>query len=269
VKTYFLPVLPFLTFLFIISSPNAWSAIEVSEARNVLAIFEQEVISRVAETFHAQFEFQYQTNMIFPQPYVAASANRSGMEWNVAIWGASTLHPKLTRDGFVILVCHELGHHFGGAPFKKEDDGSMRWSSAEGQADFYATSVCAKRMFGLLPAGFFESFSYPDDIKSTCSQQFKDRDAIQFCIRSILGSKSFTDSHQVARTVGIVPDAHDGHYGYPSNECRMQTLRTGALCAKLMDVRTDDLLGTSRRDRYCAGVRPSCWYAPEAGLSIY
>jgi hypothetical protein len=256
---------------------GARAAIDATEARNVLAVFEKEIVPAVSEIFKTQFTIQCQLDMEFPQPLVTAASDRSGTDWRVTIWGASILHPRLTRDGFALLICHELGHHFGGAPWKKESDGSVRWSSAEGQADYYATAVCAKRIFDLLPAPFFDSFSYPQEVKKKCAEQGLDRSGVNLCARTILAAKSFidasyetelswmaTDAGRVPRTIGVETDPRDGHYEYPSSECRMQTLRNGALCYQISDPRTGDLLGISQRERYCAtgpAARPTCWYA--------
>jgi len=35
--------------------------------------------------------------------------------WNVAMFGGLARHPQMTEDGFAVVVCHELGHHLGGA----------------------------------------------------------------------------------------------------------------------------------------------------------
>jgi len=43
-------------------------------------------------------------------------------------------------DELKLLMCHELGHYAGGAPY--ETSGEVPARSSEGQADYYATSRC-------------------------------------------------------------------------------------------------------------------------------
>ena len=47
------------------------------------------------------------------------------------------------------MICHEVGHHLGGAPFmpKYYEDYYLFRGSSEGQADYYATSNCLKKWF--------------------------------------------------------------------------------------------------------------------------
>ena len=49
--------------------------------------------------------------------------------------------PEMTEDAFMIIVCHEIGHHLAGMPQYDE------WAAIEGQADFFATHACAKNMW--------------------------------------------------------------------------------------------------------------------------
>lgn len=41
------------------------------------------------------------------------------------------------------MLCHELGHHLGGAPFKPD----ISWMSTEGQADYFSGSTCLKKIW--------------------------------------------------------------------------------------------------------------------------
>lgn len=40
----------------------------------------------------------------------------------------------MTRDGLALVICHELGHHFGGAP--KSTVPLKKWNSYKGQVDY-------------------------------------------------------------------------------------------------------------------------------------
>lgn len=47
---------------------------------------------------------------------VNAYATRSVDAWNVHINGGIARSKGMTDDGFALIVCHEIGHHLGGAP---------------------------------------------------------------------------------------------------------------------------------------------------------
>ena len=47
---------------------------------------------------------------------VNASAHRNGKYWRVYMYGGLARHKAITKDGFALVVCHEIGHHFGGLP---------------------------------------------------------------------------------------------------------------------------------------------------------
>jgi hypothetical protein len=66
---------------------------------------------------------------------VNAYAQRVGNEWRVSMFGGLARHDTITADGFALVVCHEIGHHIGGAP-RKTSTWSNPWASNEGQADY-------------------------------------------------------------------------------------------------------------------------------------
>ena len=61
--------------------------------------------------------------------------------YKVIMFGGLARRPEITADGFLLVVCHELGHHLAGYPFI--DD----WAANEGQADYFATQSCTKNIW--------------------------------------------------------------------------------------------------------------------------
>ena len=49
---------------------------------------------------------------------VNAYADRKGKIYSVIMFGGMARHKDLTPDAFRLVLCHELGHHLGGAPKK-------------------------------------------------------------------------------------------------------------------------------------------------------
>lgn len=74
---------------------------------------------------------------------VNAYAEQEGNVWKVSMFGGLARHKTITADGFALVVCHEIGHHIGGAPRYAGDD----WASNEGQADYFATLKCLRRVW--------------------------------------------------------------------------------------------------------------------------
>lgn len=56
----------------------------------------------------------------------------------VLIYGGIARIPGGTQDSLALLLCHEIGHLYAGAPYSDEHN----MLSAEGQADWWATNLC-------------------------------------------------------------------------------------------------------------------------------
>jgi hypothetical protein len=56
----------------------------------------------------------------------------------VNMFGGLARRKEITPEGFLLVLCHELGHAYGGKPYIRGD------MSAEGQADYYGANVCTK-----------------------------------------------------------------------------------------------------------------------------
>lgn len=73
-----------------------------------------------------------------------AYAGRYGNEWFIVISGPIARAPFVTKDGLILLFCHEVGHHLGGSPKHLALD--KNWAANEGQADYFATVKCFRRL---------------------------------------------------------------------------------------------------------------------------
>lgn len=78
-------------------------------------------------------------------PYFGAGISLYQEQYRLMILGGMTRIEKMTLDAYAAIVCHELGHMLGGAPFQTMP--GSEWSSAEGQSDFFAASVCLPRFY--------------------------------------------------------------------------------------------------------------------------
>ena len=63
----------------------------------------------------------------------------------VDVSGALARRPELSIEGLALIVCHEVGHAYGGKPEKRAP---LFLASVEGQADYYGVGVCLKKVIG-------------------------------------------------------------------------------------------------------------------------
>ena len=205
---------------------------------------------------------------------VNAYANRNGKVWQVNMFGGLARHALTTEDGFMLVVCHETGHHLGGAP---KYGGGADWASNEGQADYFGTLKCLKRVLEKDDnISVVASMTIDAEATKQCSLTYKTESEVALCQRMAMAGKSLG---QLLGSLGgssnvnfgtpdkkIVKRTNDAH---PAAQCRLDTYFSGSLCDKSF---TEDVSETSpipgtciKRDGYTVGPRPLCWYKPAAG----
>jgi hypothetical protein len=205
---------------------------------------------------------------------VNAFASRSGTTWQVAMFGGLARHEAITEDGFALVVCHEIGHHLGGAP-KKAGWGSSTWASNEGQSDYFATLKCLRKVFlNDDNASVVRGLAAPAELKKACRKEFSKRVDENICIRNGMAGLSVAKLFQALRKETVAPDfktpdalvvprMKDEH---PATQCRLDTYFQGALCQMddATDVsQTDEKVGTCHPSNGdTLGNRPLCWFKP-------
>jgi hypothetical protein len=78
-----------------------------------------------------------QINNLWSDPTVNSQAYRQGNVWMIDAFGGLARFGQISTAGYVAVLCHELGHHLGGAPRYPND-----WASAEGQSDYWGFAQC-------------------------------------------------------------------------------------------------------------------------------
>lgn len=205
---------------------------------------------------------------------VNASAQQYGSTWQVNMFGGLARHKLVTDDGFMMVVCHELGHHIGGAP---RYDQNRDWASNEGQADYFAGLKCMRRVLEKEDnIAVVASMSIDAEATKQCEAVYKSDREIALCQRVSMAGKSLGSllgdlggNSNVKFTTPdkkIVKATNDNH---PAAQCRLDTYFQSMLCDKSIDedVSNEDAIpGTCiKKDGYKKGVRPLCWYKPGAG----
>jgi hypothetical protein len=239
------------------------------------------VISDIEAIYKPIFKEKYKANLVVIKKWedgtVNAYANQSGKNWNVHMFGGLARHAATTPDGFMAVVCHEIGHHIGGAP-KINRWGTASWASNEGQADYFATSKCLRKYFEKdreetikrYEAEASEESSYA---KEVCDKANSSLLESAICYRSALAGKSLA---VLLGTLGgtpnvsfkttdnnVVEKTNDKH---PKAQCRLDTYFQGALCGVdhiIFPSQSDAAVGfCNRKDGYEIGIRPLCWLKP-------
>lgn len=202
---------------------------------------------------------------------VNAYAEQEGNVWKVSMFGGLARHKTITPDGFALVVCHEIGHHIGGAPRYAGDD----WASNEGQSDYFATTKCLRRVWmNEDNASIVRKMEVPQFLTDSCNKAWKSSADRALCIRGGMAGDS------VAKLFGALawsmkapkfdtPDpkqvtsTSDSH---PATQCRLDTYFQGALCEKSYN---EDLSAESEVTGTChgstghtVGLRPRCWFKP-------
>ena len=204
---------------------------------------------------------------------VNAYAQRLGSTWKVSMFGGLARHETITADGFALVVCHEIGHHIGGAP-KKASLWSNPWASNEGQADYFATLKCLRRLWlNEDNAAVVASMEVPQTVKDACGKQWTWNADYNLCVRGAMAGDSVSRLFASLRnsTPGSfdTPDARvvtrtdDNH---PAHQCRLDTYFQGALCEVDFNenVKQDqEVAGTCHGSLgHTNGLRPLCWFKP-------
>lgn len=217
-----------------------------------------------------------------------AGAAQQGKAWRVMITGGLARRSELTPDGFALIVCHELGHHLAGFPIASRGPLDGAWAANEGQADYFATQVCTRRIWkdDFAQNEKFREQATPQNMQ-LCERAWLRYNDQNLCLRVLAATESMIltmatlmqkpvpkfdtpDTTQVAKT-------NDNH---PPVQCRMDTSLMGAIC--LADF-VDHLIpgkkvkgghqsleaeqeaaqySCTQFSGYVDGFRPQCWFKP-------
>ena len=205
---------------------------------------------------------------------VNAYAQQMGNTWKVSMFGGLARHETITGDGFATVLCHELGHHLGGAPKKSSWWGSS-WASNEGQADYFATSKCLRKyMENDNNVKVMSEVEIPAVAKESCAKNFVNENEYAMCLRGSMAGMSLANLFRALRNMTTelkftTPDpavVTSTNHNHPAPQCRLDTYYQGALCTvdAYTDLSNDDVnTGACNRDEnFENGLRPLCWFKP-------
>lgn len=230
------------------------------------------------ETIYAPIVKTYGGDLLVERKWedgtVNAYAQQLGKTWKVSMFGGLARHETITEDGFALVVCHEIGHHIGGAP-RKISPWSSPWASNEGQADYFATLKCLRRGWERdNNEEIVRAMDVPASLQKACSEQHLWNQDYYMCIRGGMAGMSVAKLFQALRGSSVEPKfetpdtkvvtkTDDNH---PATQCRLDTYFQGALCEVSFH---EDVTSTSEVTGTChgslghsRGTRPLCWFKP-------
>lgn len=238
-------------------------------------------IQNAKDVYAPIFKDQYGAELVIVENWtdntVNAYAQQSGKQWKVSMFGGLARDPLITRDGFLGVICHEIGHHIAGQPRK-----GTSWASNEGQSDYFATSKCLKKIFekdSFATAQFYRKTS--KDLteeqkiaKRACHEVYKTFNERAICFRAALAGESLAKllgslggSSDVKFSTADPKIAVKTDHNHPKGQCRMDTYFQGALCDvdhTVWPSNTDAAQGyCTSKDNFKIGLRPLCWFTPK------
>ena len=169
------------------------------------------VINDIAKIEAAVEDFQQLMNRELPSPLrltitlehlnprVNAEIVKEKNDLLIKVLGGMINHEKMNVEALQLLLCHEMGHFFGGPPLKSRNG----WSSTEGQSDYYSGSRCA-HLLGFDEVTFIDASLALTSIYAEIVRESPPR--VDRC-----------DETVVVRT----------NFGYPKVQCRFDTLLAG------------------------------------------
>ena len=207
--------------------------------------------------------------------------NGDGTTWAVNMFGGLARFSIMNEDTYTLVVCHELGHHLGGFPKLNEF-----WPALDGQADYYASMKCMRRVFENDDnIGIVSKMNIPERVKKNCSVQFKSEKEIALCERNTMAG--FTSAMVLWKmsNAGTFPHFGAGggqkpsldkpdmsqtketQMGHPYPQCRLDIYVSGSACGVSYE---EDFSKEKPSPGACAeekgdrfGFRPRCWYKPQ------
>lgn len=209
---------------------------------------------------------------------VNANASQSGKTWNVNMYGGLARHSTITEDGFALVLCHEIGHHIGGAPKKAGGFPFKVWASNEGQSDYFANLKCLRQTFlNDDNTTIVSDLEVPKALADACKEANKrNKEDTALCIRGSMAGKSVAALFSSLRNIpeakfdtpdsNVVSKTNDSH---PAPQCRLDTYFNGSLCEVGMNEPVsdkDEVQGTCHPSLgNKIGNRPLCWFKPSKG----
>lgn len=226
----------------------------------------KDVLDQVEKVYAPIFkshEAEFVIERFWTNDTVNAYAYRNQSKWTIAMYGGLARHKEVTKDSFMLVACHEIGHHLGGFP-------RGGWASNEGNSDYYGTLKCLRRMWNSENSiDVVAKMKVDKKAAELCLEQWNSKADQAICQRAAMAGKSLgrllADLGQQSMPEFDTPDTSvvkKTSHSHPAAQCRLDTYFHGALCG--VDY-NKDMSETDPNDGACKageiGGRRQCWYS--------
>lgn len=179
----------------------------------------------------------------------------------ITVHGGLLKNEMLTEDILNLILCHELGHLLGGAP--KFNVVGKKWSSYEGQGDYYTGKSCLKKLYS---KNDFKLDSIDPFAQEKCDEVYKDLKDKRICYK--VSQTAIETGKFIAAVIGKndpsleTPDSNiveQTYKDHPALQCRIDTYFQANLCND-QDQLSDKNEAQGACSKKALGARPKCWY---------
>lgn len=168
----------------------------------------------------------------------------------VTVYGGIARRPEVTPDALALVLCHEIGHAFGGKPYKGLIFPFRM--SVEGQSDYWGMQDCLPRVLRELPPQDLPESARPapatrEFIERTCASHAPGLDdSHEICVRQLAAGDALGHLLSFMKNQPV-PD-----YTTPDPT---RVNRTESSHPKTIQCRLDTYLAA-----VLGRPRPACWY---------
>lgn len=185
-------------------------------------------------------------NQLWNDPTVNANTKRNVDEAQVVInvFGGLARRPEITPDALALVVCHELGHAYGGEPYLFPNS----QLAAEGMADYYGIRVCLPMVLRKIESSF-DVAAVKGFVAEKCGgTHVVGAEEYAFCVRSLVAAQNLSNLLAAlyaqpvpSFTTPDLSEVVETEVSYPRTvQCRLDTFLNGLF----------------------AQEKPRCWFKP-------
>lgn len=203
---------------------------------------------------------------------VNAYADRKGDEYQLHLFGGLARFKNLSADGFLMVICHELGHNIGGLPkYRSRFDNSHNWAVNEGQSDYFASLKCMRRVLvNDDNIAYVKTMKIDPYALAKCNETYKIDEDVALCSRIAMAAKSIAMVFRIvsgsekemrfeeASSKKVLSTKHS----HPDAQCRLDTFFQAALCTENYESNVSEININQGVCVTGVGSRPRCWYKP-------
>jgi len=185
-----------------------------------------------------------------------AGRSRADPTWYIGIGGGLARLPAMTPEGLTMVLCHEIGHLFGGFPFIREGfTGLALPVSVDGQADYFAAQVCVRKIWAQddnsrNDDGIHYRQMIEDNAAAHCDGIYPLQSLRELCYKTVFGGMSFVKALGKINEQEEVPSVNTPDLNevgatdnmHPAAQCRLDTFLAGALCPTVFQAGRDPTL---------------------------